>query len=351
MRAGWNRLNANGGIKVIMSAAVCALCLAAVRPALSQCTITPSQTEGPYYRTPNPETNNLRIGSDGPLLTLHGSVVDTQCNPIAYTWVAVWHADTTGAYDNTAPFDRYRSYFFTDANGEFTLYTIMPGLYPGRTRHIHFKVDAVNTPLLTTQLYFPNEPQNATDGLYNPALEMDLVIESDGSRTGTFTFVLSRSGACAAPTITTDPAPQTAALGATTTFVIAATGGTPMTYQWHKDGAVLTNSTRISGVTTNTLRITGVTCADAGTYSCTALNSCGEDDSATAALSVTGCTGDLNCDGVVNNFDIDPFTLAVSDPVAYEAAYPECDVDNADVNGDGLVNNFDIDPFVELLAG
>lgn len=61
--------------------------------------------------------------------------------------------------------------------------------------------------------------------------------------------------------------------------------------------------------------------------------------------------GDLNCDGVVNNFDIDPFVLALTDPAGYETQYPACDRSLGDVNGDGLVNNFDIDPFVALLTG
>ncbi|MGE0480873.1 MAG: hypothetical protein AB7Q17_10430 [Phycisphaerae bacterium] len=64
-----------------------------------------------------------------------------------------------------------------------------------------------------------------------------------------------------------------------------------------------------------------------------------------------GLPGDMNCDGVVNNFDIDPFVLAVTDPAAYAAAFPDCDINNGDVNGDGVVNNFDIDPFVALLVG
>lgn len=64
-----------------------------------------------------------------------------------------------------------------------------------------------------------------------------------------------------------------------------------------------------------------------------------------------GVAGDLNCDGVVNNFDIDPFVLALTDPAGYAAAYPECDIALGDVNGDGAVNNFDIDPFVALLTG
>jgi len=61
--------------------------------------------------------------------------------------------------------------------------------------------------------------------------------------------------------------------------------------------------------------------------------------------------GDLNCDNKPNNFDIDPFVLALTDPAGYHAAYPDCDIQRADINGDGAVNNLDIDPFVQLLTG
>ena len=61
--------------------------------------------------------------------------------------------------------------------------------------------------------------------------------------------------------------------------------------------------------------------------------------------------GDMNCDGAVNVFDIDPFVLAMTDQAAYEAEYPECVYENADVNGDGSVNSFDIDGFVALVIG
>lgn len=61
--------------------------------------------------------------------------------------------------------------------------------------------------------------------------------------------------------------------------------------------------------------------------------------------------GDLNCDGTVNNFDIDPFVFALTDSAAYQALFPNCDILAADINGDGSVNNFDIDPFVQLLTG
>ncbi len=61
--------------------------------------------------------------------------------------------------------------------------------------------------------------------------------------------------------------------------------------------------------------------------------------------------GDMNCDGLVNNGDIDPFVLALNDVAGYQAAYPDCDIYNGDVNGDSLINNGDIDPFVALLTG
>jgi hypothetical protein len=60
--------------------------------------------------------------------------------------------------------------------------------------------------------------------------------------------------------------------------------------------------------------------------------------------------GDLNCDGLINAFDIDPFVLALTDAAAYGAAYPGCPLLNADCNGDGLVNAFDIDAFVVCLT-
>lgn len=63
-----------------------------------------------------------------------------------------------------------------------------------------------------------------------------------------------------------------------------------------------------------------------------------------------GMIADLNCDGRVNNFDIDPFVLALSDPVAFAGLHPFCDRMLADTNLDGVVDNFDIDGFVLLLT-
>ena len=69
--------------------------------------------------------------------------------------------------------------------------------------------------------------------------------------------------------------------------------------------------------------------------------------------SLTACAliGDLNCDGVVNYGDIDPFVLALTGQAAYEAWYPNCRWLNADCNNDGTVDYADIDAFVAVLSG
>ena len=51
------------------------------------------------------------------------------------------------------------------------------------------KVQAPDSDVLTTQLYFAGEPQNASDGIYAPELEMTLRDAGDGKR-GAFDFVL-----------------------------------------------------------------------------------------------------------------------------------------------------------------
>ena len=66
-----------------------------------------------------------------------------------------------------------------------------PPAYPGRTPHIHAKLQGPGTALLTTQLYFPDEPvANADDPIFSPALVIDQEPQPDGSVLGRFDFVL-----------------------------------------------------------------------------------------------------------------------------------------------------------------
>jgi hypothetical protein len=63
-----------------------------------------------------------------------------------------------------------------------------------------------------------------------------------------------------------------------------------------------------------------------------------------------GSLGDLNCDGVVDLGDINPFVLALTDSLDYYFAFPDCHIWTADINRDGHVYFDDINPFVALLS-
>ena len=149
---------------------------------------TESQTEGPYFKRSSPERTSLvERGLAGTPLVLAGRVVTRSCRLVSGALLDFWQADDSGAYDNVG--FRLRGHQFTNAQGIYSLETIVPGLYPGRTPHIHVKVQAPNRPVLTTQLYFPGESRNAGDGIYDPDLLMQLASAADG-REGRFTFVL-----------------------------------------------------------------------------------------------------------------------------------------------------------------
>ncbi len=149
---------------------------------------TVEQSEGPYFSPGSPERRSLvEDGMAGPLLTISGRVLTTGCRPVRRALLDFWQADGAGAYDNEG--FRLRGHQFTDERGRFSLETIVPGLYPGRTRHIHVKAQAPQAPVLTTQLYFPGEAQNDGDGLFVPELVME-VRRSGDRRLAAFDFVL-----------------------------------------------------------------------------------------------------------------------------------------------------------------
>jgi protocatechuate 3,4-dioxygenase beta subunit len=147
--------------------------------------LTPRQTEGPFFKTETPRRTSLvEPGSRAARLVLAGVVLSPDCKPVANALLDFWHADETGDYDNKGY--RYRGHQFTDAQGRYQLETIVPAEYPGRTRHIHVKAQAPGGRVLTTQIYFPNEPANARDFLYKPELAMKLARRGEG----TFDFVI-----------------------------------------------------------------------------------------------------------------------------------------------------------------
>ncbi|MEA2904699.1 MAG: hypothetical protein QOI12_2086 [Alphaproteobacteria bacterium] len=129
------------------------------------------QMDGPFYKPQSPTRADLiEPGAKARLVELSGFVLARNCRAVPQVLVDLWHADEKGDYDNAG--FRYRGHILTDAQGRYRFRTILPALYPGRTRHYHIKVLATGRQLLTTQLYFPNEPQNARDGLFRRELTM-----------------------------------------------------------------------------------------------------------------------------------------------------------------------------------
>lgn len=152
---------------------------------------TPPQTEGPFFRAGSPGRDNLvEAGSKARTVDLTGFVLTRGCNPVARAVVDIWHADEQGAYDNKG--FRYRGRVYTDEKGRYRIRTIVPALYPGRTRHYHINVAAGGKLLLTTQLYFPDEPGNRKDGLFRKELLMQVAKSNakDAATAARFDFVI-----------------------------------------------------------------------------------------------------------------------------------------------------------------
>jgi protocatechuate 3,4-dioxygenase beta subunit len=149
---------------------------------------TPPQTEGPFFKPRSPRRNDLvEPNTRAPVMIVEGLVLTRSCRPVANALLDLWHADEKGDYDNSGY--RYRGHILSDASGRYRFRTIVPALYPGRTRHFHLRVQAPRQGILTTQLYFPGEHLNDRDSIFDPALLMRMS-ESPSGRSGAFDFVL-----------------------------------------------------------------------------------------------------------------------------------------------------------------
>lgn len=144
-------------------------------------TLTPAQTEGPYYpnRLPLDQDNDLLLLNDnitpavGTVAWLGGRIFSATGSPVRNALIEIWQADNAGSYIHTngalngqrdGNFQGYGR-FVTASDGAYLFRTIKPGLYPGRVRHVHAKITVPGGPSLTTQLYIEGETGN--DGVLN----------------------------------------------------------------------------------------------------------------------------------------------------------------------------------------
>lgn len=158
--------------------------------AAASCAKTVALTEGPYWKAGSPARANLRTaGVKGTPLRLTGRVVTTACKPIAGAVIDIWQADGLGRYDNAG--FRLRGHQTTRSDGTWTLNTVIPGQYPGRTEHIHVKIRTPAGTTLTTQLFFPRVAANDGDGIYVPSMLVRHFRKQGSRYRATFTFALT----------------------------------------------------------------------------------------------------------------------------------------------------------------
>lgn len=147
---------------------------------------SPAQTLGPFYprnaaERPRATDADLltvegeRVLSKGVPIFLVGRVVDRRGNPVSDAVVEIWQCDAHAVYHHPgggAESERdphFQGYGVdrTDAKGDFRFRTIRPVAYPGRTPHIHVRVQPASGRAFATQLYLPDDPGNARDFLFS----------------------------------------------------------------------------------------------------------------------------------------------------------------------------------------
>jgi protocatechuate 3,4-dioxygenase beta subunit len=147
---------------------------------------TPSIEMGPFYPVMKPlerdgdltRLRGRRRPAAGPVIHLHGRVLNQRGEPVRRAQVELWQANSYGRYDhpsddNPAPLDpNFQGYGVqvTDDEGQFHFKTVKPGPYPAsptwtRTPHLHVEVTG-RIDRKVTQLFFEGEPLNARDLLF-----------------------------------------------------------------------------------------------------------------------------------------------------------------------------------------
>jgi protocatechuate 3,4-dioxygenase beta subunit len=160
-------------------------------PQTTELALTPTEIEGPYYKIGSPRRSSLvEPGMRGTRLRIGGRVLNERGVPLPGAVLDFWQSDDEGNYDMVG--DLLRGHVLADQDGRYSIETIVPACYePRQARHIHVKVQCVSRPY-TTQLYFSDDEDRVKDNFYKPELEVQVEDAPDGSKQGTFDFVIGQ---------------------------------------------------------------------------------------------------------------------------------------------------------------
>jgi protocatechuate 3,4-dioxygenase beta subunit len=157
------------GLGAGVSAALAATGLARLARAAG-CDLTTPDILGPYFVAGAPVRTVIASADEpGPRLFIQGRVFANDCtSPLPGTILDVWQASQAGCYSvlEVCPDEdpmNLRGQFLAGAGGTYAFESVMPGYYPGRCLHIHYRIAPVNGPVLVTQLYFAGDPRIPSD--------------------------------------------------------------------------------------------------------------------------------------------------------------------------------------------
>ncbi len=175
----------------------------------NECGYTDKATAGPFYVSNTKETVNLNYDNlPGTPMEIHGSIYgDPEGKmPVPEAVIEIWHCDKDGVYHPTGNGDiskykplqvKLRGYVISDSQGAYRFRSIVPGLYSGRRRHIHYTIQAEDYRSLTTQSYWLSEKGSRrekvdrTDRNTESCRYVDFIEGSDGLMTGQFDIYLA----------------------------------------------------------------------------------------------------------------------------------------------------------------
>lgn len=138
-------------------------------PIPPNCALIPSETAGPF---PLDLTENqvyfrqdVREDRTGVLLNQRIKIIGLEnCLPMPNVRVNIWACDKDGnysGYGSQIGLTYMRGYQITDANGEVSFTSILPGWYNGRICHIHFQAYVSSVYAAISQLTYPIAEKNA----------------------------------------------------------------------------------------------------------------------------------------------------------------------------------------------